>query len=66
MRGGIHFTDHLPSNDMRDTYNRETDGRDYEAHHSGGLKCHDTDTKIHTDWFSNSKVNEGDSDTRTA
>jgi hypothetical protein len=35
----------------------------YELRRWDGLRCHDIHTKFHEDWFSHSKVDEGDTQT---
>jgi hypothetical protein len=51
MKGGLHFTKPLPSDDRMDTHTDTLiDGR-----------CHDISTKFHKDWFMHSKVNSRDS-----
>jgi hypothetical protein len=56
MKGGILFTEPLPSNDRRDTHTRRLMGGIYEVPHSDGLRCHDIHTKFHENWLRLSKL----------
>jgi hypothetical protein len=58
-RGNV-FTGPLPSNDrgIHIQIHRLMGGI-YEVRRSDGLRCHDTHTKFHKDWFRHSNVNGG-------
>jgi hypothetical protein len=64
MKGGIHFTESLPSNDRRDTQTPRLMGRTYEVCCWDWHRCHDTHTKFHKNLFRHSKVNRGNPQTQ--
>jgi hypothetical protein len=63
MKGRIHFTEPLPSNDRRDTQTPRLMGGTYEVCCWDGDRCHDIHIEFHKNWFGHSEVNMGNSQT---
>jgi hypothetical protein len=55
VKGGIHFTEPLPSKN----------GRVYEVRRYDGLNCHDIRTKFYKDWSGIQKLIGADTQTHT-
>jgi hypothetical protein len=56
MKEEIRFTEHLLSNDWRDTQTME--GL-YEVYCEMGFRCHDVHVKFREDWFRHSEIGRG-------